>query len=72
MQLTVNFVNMKRQFNCCVIDSTDTYAYVGTQTGDVLEVLYIYIITYYKYVRSTSKEPFIKDWDPYLNFSPKE
>jgi hypothetical protein len=29
---------MKRQFTCVAIDPTDTFCYVGTKTGDVLEV----------------------------------
>lgn len=29
---------MKRQFTCIAIDPSDQFAYVGTKTGDVLEV----------------------------------
>jgi hypothetical protein len=29
---------MKRNFTCVCIDNTDSFAYVGTKTGDVLEV----------------------------------
>lgn len=36
--LDVNFGNMKRQFTCVAIDPSDTFAYVGTKTGDVLEI----------------------------------
>lgn len=36
--LEVNFGNMKRQFTSGVIDSSDTYCYVGTKTGDVVEI----------------------------------
>lgn len=28
----------KRFINCVTIDPTDTYAYCGTRTGDILEV----------------------------------
>ena len=36
--MDVNFGNMKRQFTCVAIDPSDTFAYVGTKTGDVLEI----------------------------------
>lgn len=29
---------MKRHFTCAVIDSSDSFAYCGTKTGDVLEI----------------------------------
>eukprot|EP01015_Nassula_variabilis_P029619 TRINITY_DN6378_c0_g1_i5.p1 TRINITY_DN6378_c0_g1~~TRINITY_DN6378_c0_g1_i5.p1 ORF type:complete len:563 (-),score=111.82 TRINITY_DN6378_c0_g1_i5:24-1712(-) len=37
--LEVNFGSMKRNFTCVSIDPLDQYAYCGTKTGDVLEVL---------------------------------
>ena len=36
--LDANFGNMKRDFNCAIIDNNDEYVYAGTKTGDVLEV----------------------------------
>lgn len=29
---------IKRVFTCLVIDPTDTYAYIGTKTGDIVEI----------------------------------
>ena len=29
---------IKRVFTCCVIDPTDSYAYLGTKTGDIVEI----------------------------------
>ena len=29
---------IKRVFTCCVIDSTDSFAYLGTKTGDIVEI----------------------------------
>jgi len=29
---------IKRKFQCVVIDTTDTSAYMGTLTGDIIEV----------------------------------
>lgn len=34
----MNFGNIKRIFTCAIIDQNDEYAYVGTSTGDVLEI----------------------------------
>jgi len=36
--LKVNLGNLKRVFTCVLIDHQDEYAYLGTKTGDVLEV----------------------------------
>ena len=36
--LDCNFGNMKRVFTTCAIDPTDSFAYVGTKTGDVFEI----------------------------------
>jgi len=36
--MDVNFGNMKRQFTCAAIDANDEFVYVGTNTGDVLEI----------------------------------
>ena len=30
--------SIKRQFTCCVIDPSDDFAYVGTKTGDIVEI----------------------------------
>lgn len=30
--------SIKRIFKCVVIDPSDTFAYVGTQTGDIIEI----------------------------------
>jgi hypothetical protein len=30
--------SIKRIFTCCIIDSTDTLAFLGTKTGDVIEI----------------------------------
>lgn len=30
--------SIRRVFTCCVIDPTDKFAYVGTQTGDIIEI----------------------------------
>lgn len=30
--------SIKRIYKCLVIDPTDTFAYVGTQTGDIIEI----------------------------------
>jgi len=29
---------IKRVFTCCVVDPTDSYAYIGTKTGDIVEI----------------------------------
>lgn len=29
---------IKRVFVCCVIDPTDSFAYLGTKTGDIVEI----------------------------------
>jgi hypothetical protein len=29
---------IKRVFTCCVIDPTDQMAYLGTKTGDIVEI----------------------------------
>lgn len=29
---------IKRVFTCCVIDPADQYAYLGTKTGDIVEI----------------------------------
>jgi hypothetical protein len=34
----VNMGTIKRVFTCCTIDPTDSYAFLGTKTGDVLEI----------------------------------
>jgi len=34
----VQFGNLKRNFTCAVIDSSDSFVYCGSSTGDVLEV----------------------------------
>jgi hypothetical protein len=34
----VNLGQIKRKFTCIVIDHSDTFAYLGTQTGDIIEV----------------------------------
>lgn len=31
--------HVKRYFNCVTVDPTDSYAYCGTRTGDVIEML---------------------------------
>ena len=36
--IDVNFGNLKRCFTSICIDSTDSYAYFGTKTGDIVEV----------------------------------
>ena len=30
--------SIKRIFTCVIVDSTDSYAYIGTKTGDIVEV----------------------------------
>ena len=30
--------NIKRVFTCCIIDPSDTMAYLGTKTGDIIEI----------------------------------
>ena len=30
--------HIKRIFTCCVVDSSDQFAYLGTKTGDIIEV----------------------------------
>lgn len=30
--------HIRRIFTCCVIDPSDTTAYLGTKTGDIIEV----------------------------------
>ena len=30
--------SIRRVFTCCVIDSTDQFAYLGTKTGDIVEI----------------------------------
>lgn len=37
--LTCNIGNLKRQFNCVIIDKEDKYIYAGTKTGDIIEIL---------------------------------
>ena len=34
----MNFGNVKRYFTCCAVDSSDSYCYVGTKTGDFFEI----------------------------------
>ena len=34
----VNFGNLKRKILCMIIDPKDKFAYVGTETGDILEI----------------------------------
>jgi hypothetical protein len=34
----VNFGNIKRNFTCIIVDYNDEYAYLGTKTGDVIEI----------------------------------
>jgi hypothetical protein len=34
----VSMGHMKRIFTCCIIDQNDTHAYLGTKTGDIIEV----------------------------------
>ena len=29
---------IKRVYTCCVIDPTDQFAYIGTKTGDIMEI----------------------------------
>lgn len=31
--------NIKRYYTSCIIDKNDTYCYVGTKSGDILEFL---------------------------------
>lgn len=38
MPLKVNFGNYKRVFTCIIVDNRDEYAYLGTKTGDILEI----------------------------------
>eukprot|EP01017_Pseudomicrothorax_dubius_P022597 TRINITY_DN24442_c0_g1_i2.p1 TRINITY_DN24442_c0_g1~~TRINITY_DN24442_c0_g1_i2.p1 ORF type:complete len:630 (+),score=166.17 TRINITY_DN24442_c0_g1_i2:175-2064(+) len=37
--IEVNFGNLKRNFTSIAIDASDSFAYCGTKTGDVLEIL---------------------------------
>lgn len=30
--------HIKRIFTCCIIDPTDSFAYLGTKTGDMVEI----------------------------------
>ena len=30
--------HLKRIFTCCIIDQDDSHAYLGTKTGDIIEV----------------------------------
>lgn len=30
--------HIKRIFSCCVIDQADKFAYLGTKTGDMVEI----------------------------------
>jgi cilia- and flagella-associated protein 52 len=30
--------SIKRIFTCCTIDPTDSYAFLGTKTGDIIEI----------------------------------
>jgi len=34
----INLGNLKRVFSCVLIDNSDEYAYLGSKTGDVVEV----------------------------------
>ena len=34
----VNMGQIKRKFTCCVIDHSDSFAYMGTKTGDIIEI----------------------------------
>lgn len=34
----VNMGHLKRIFTCCIIDPTDQFAYLGTKTGDMVEI----------------------------------
>ena len=34
----VNMGQIKRIFTCCIVDATDQYVYLGTKTGDIVEV----------------------------------
>ena len=34
----VNMGSIKRIFSCCTIDPNDTVAYLGTKTGDIVEI----------------------------------
>jgi cilia- and flagella-associated protein 52 len=34
----VNMGTIKRIFTCCTIDSEDTIAFLGTKTGDIIEI----------------------------------
>ena len=36
--LDVNLGHLKRIFTCCIIDPTDQFAYLGTKTGDMVEI----------------------------------
>lgn len=36
--MKVNFGNLKRNFTCIIVDHNDEYAYLGTKTGDVIEI----------------------------------
>ena len=35
-----NMGNIKRNFTCLMIDPSDSYAYCGTKTGDIIEVFF--------------------------------
>jgi hypothetical protein len=40
-KITTGLVNMgqiKRKFTCVVIDHSDSFAYLGTKTGDIIEI----------------------------------
>lgn len=34
----VNMGQIKRIYTCCILDPTDKFAYLGTKTGDIVEV----------------------------------
>ncbi len=34
----VNMGQVRRVFTCCAIDPTDQFAYLGTKTGDIVEI----------------------------------
>ncbi|MCP3662469.1 MAG: hypothetical protein GY696_08250 [Gammaproteobacteria bacterium] len=34
----VNMGQIKRIYTCCIIDQTDRFAYLGTKTGDIIEI----------------------------------
>ena len=44
---------IKRVFTCVVIDPTDQFAYIGTKTGDVVEISLVHNL--YKRIGPTKK-----------------